>query len=192
MRSFVTDPKYLVPEGRALIRKPHTMIDVGCGVNPQTWLNAEHVVCIEPHPMYYKVLSEKYGKNPAYELYNVEWPVLQVISDKAADLVIAVDFIEHLPRVDGLVFIRNALRIARQQVAIFTPWGPYPQDYDDPTKLDFKGIPGLHWQTHQSAWRPSDFRGWDIVACRDYHRHDGNGNLLARPVGAFWAVKDLT
>ena len=189
---LVGDPKELIPEGRKRIRKPITMIDVGCGTHPQSWLNAEHHICIEPHPIYYQILRSLYWLAEGYKLLNVQWDVLKLATNNSVDLVIAVDFIEHLTHPDGIEFLIEANRIARHQIALFTPWGPYPQDYDNDTIMDLAGYPGLHWQTHKSAWTPDDFPGWDIVACKEYHRHDGNGNELDKPIGAFWAIKDLT
>ena len=189
---LVDDPKELIPEGRKLIKYSASVVDVGCGYRPQEWLKANIHVCVEPHPEYFKLLKKNYGNDPRFMLWGASWDVLKGTVSDYCGLVIAVDFIEHLTRTEGLAFIRLAERLATQQVALFTPWGPYPQNYDDPDKLDLKGIPGLHWQTHKSAWMPEDFPGWDIVACKEYHQHDGNGNELDKPIGAFWAVKDLT
>lgn len=189
---LVGDPKELVPTGRGLVCAVDSVIDVGCGFRPQTWLSCSKHICIEPHPEYYERLLQKYSRKPGYTLYNSNWRIIQAMPDQSVDTVLAVDFIEHLPKADGFTFLETAQRIARRQVVIFTPWGFYPQDFDDPNEVDFDGIAGLHWQTHKSGWRPNDFPGWNLVGCEKFHTSDGNGYPLDTPIGAFWAIKDLT
>jgi len=105
--------------------------------------------------------------------------VLPRLMDNSFDLVLAIDFIEHLTRRSGWAFLREAKRIGRR-VAIFTPLGYMEQSYA-PGELDAWQMDGTHWQTHRSGWTPQDFPGWDIEVLPDFHDHT---------VGAFWAVID--
>ena len=187
--NLLTDPHSLVPTGRAAIRPVRSVVDVGCGVHPATWLHAERHYCVEPHPEYGDTLEREYGAKRTMTLLRCTWrDALLTLANSVVDTVLALDVIEHMTREDGLRFIAEAQALARQQVVVFTPWGAYPQDYDDPTRLDFDGYHGLTWQTHKSAWTPDEFAGWSIIACREFHRHDGNGNEMVTPIGAFWAI----
>jgi len=191
--NLIIDTRQLVPTGRAHVRPAHSVVDVGCGVHPSTWLHAERRYLIEPHPEYGDHLERIYGYTQLYTLLRCTWnDALLTLRHAAVDTVLAIDVIEHMTRDDGLHFIETAQALARQQVVIFTPWGDYPQDYDDPARLDFDGYHGLTWQSHRSAWTPDDFAGWTIIACEAYHRHDGNGNELATPIGAFWAIWEVS
>src|SRR4029078_10523678 len=107
--------------------------------------------------------------DPRYVLLNATWDqAIGMFPDKSVDSVFALDFIEHLDKQDGLRMLREAERVARQQIVVFTPHGFFPQSYDDPGKPDRWGMDGGYWQTHRSGWAPDDFGdGWDIVICPD-------------------------
>lgn len=157
-----------------------TVLDVGCGIRPQQIVPAERSVGVDIHQPYLDTLHGDYICS--------DWrPALRSFKRDAFDLVIALDFIEHLYRRDGHQFLSAAKRVGKA-VAIFTPLGPFPQPYvrGEP---DGWGMDGGYWQAHRSAWTPEDFDGWEIEVCEGFHIHDAAKRLLPEPIDAFWAVK---
>lgn len=74
---------------------------------------------------------------------------------KSFDIILLFEFIEHLNRIDGEHFLETLELIARQQIAVTTPNGPFCQGMLD----------NNIWQAHRSAWRPKDFeiRGYSVI-----------------------------
>lgn len=103
--------------------------------------------------------------------------VLPTFAAGAFNVILAVDFVEHLAREAALDVIRHMQRATRH-LCVFTPDGPHPQD-KDPTGLD-----GDHWQTHRSAWRASDLEelGFHVETWPDLHLND-----KPETPGALWA-----
>jgi hypothetical protein len=93
------------------------------------------------------------------------------IRPKAVEAVVALDFIEHLSREEGMTFLADAERIARKLVVVVTPNGFLPQTDagDDP------------FDTHRSGWRVDDFRklGFRVVGVRGLRALRG---VRAKPV----------
>jgi hypothetical protein len=117
---------------------------------------------------------------------------MKILPDKSVDSVFALDVIEHMEKEDGLKFLKEAERVARQQIMIYTPLGFYPQTYDDPDKSDRWGMGGGYWQTHRSGWSPEDFgEGWELICCKEYHFIDEDEQLLEKPFGAIWAFRNF-
>lgn len=169
---------------RYLSPPPETVLDVGCGIQPQTLTKPRVHVCIDAHRPYLERLqAEKFDGVLIASRWNV---VLPRFLDRSFDALFALDVIEHWPHEEGLKFLSQARRVAKT-VLIFTPDGPFPQRYE-PGEADAWGMGGGWWQTHRSAWAPEDFSGWDILELPGFHTTDACGNELPEPIGAFWSV----
>jgi hypothetical protein len=179
---------------RGLIRRrlvsAHTILDVGCGIRPQTLVWPKLHICVEIHDEYVEYLRERCSRSAHYLMIHASWrDALRVMASKSVDTVFALDFIEHLSKEDGFDFLAQAERIARRQVVLFTPLGFFPQSYEHPNDKDRWGMHGTRWQTHRSGWTPEDFPiEWEIVACRDYHT-DGPHGPIDKPRGSIWAIR---
>jgi GT2 family glycosyltransferase len=100
---------------------------------------------------------------------------LAAFGDKAFDVAICIDVIEHLAYPESFVLVGHLQRIARK-VCIFTPEGHAPQDHD----AYMMGAD--HAQTHKSSWHVEDLQklGFEAqVMHKDFH---GPGQ------GALWGV----
>jgi hypothetical protein len=107
--------------------------------------------------------------------------------------VFALDFIEHLEKQDGVRMLREAQRVARRQIVVYTPLGFFPQSYDDPHKTDRWGMDGGYWQTHRSGWDYDDFGPeWEFICSPDFLFLDEDNQPLAEPLPAFWAIRNLS
>jgi hypothetical protein len=174
---------------RARVEPARVVVDVGPGIRPQTILSPAIHLCVEPFEPYLSRLREDVGNDPRFVFLNATWDgVLPLMPDHSVDTVVALDVIEHLGRSGGRKLLEHSVRIARQQVVVFTPLGFYRQSYRH-RGTDRWGMQGGRWQTHRSGWSPDDFGDeWHIVGCRDFHTVDENEEALDEPFGAFWAV----
>jgi hypothetical protein len=170
------------------------VLDLGAGICPQPFIKKPYVhICVEAHRPYLERLKREVSEDPKFVLINAPWEeVISNFPDKSVDTVFALDFIEHLEKAEGFRMLREAERVARCQVIVYTPLGFFPQSYDDPNKPDRWGMDGGKWQTHRSGWELEDFgQQWEFVICPDYLHHDEDNQLLDEPMGAFWAIRNL-
>lgn len=148
-----------IPAGFTL-PTPGSVLDVGCGLQPQAlWRPTREgpiSVGLDAHlPYLDKLRSER-----AYDaiLIHATWDeFMPMLVEDSFDVVVALDFIEHLERKDGIEFLEEAQRVGRS-VVIFTPNGRLEQT-EDAWKMG-----GEKWQTHRSAWKSKDFpksKGWE-------------------------------
>lgn len=159
---------------RSLPRKVGSVLDVGCGIKPQRIVEANRYVGLDAHRPYLEQIQPKY----------THWTlicgraneILPRLTDESFDLVLALDFIEHLTHRAGRRFLQHALRVGKR-VAVFTPLGYMEQSYRE-GDTDAWGMDGCHWQTHRSGWTPEDFPGWEIQMLEHFHEN----------ASAFWAI----
>lgn len=181
----------LLPTACAKLLDVHTVLDIGCGIHPQRLIAAPVHICCEPFWEYlHRVMVETAGDSRYVFLNATIDQATAVFPPGSVDTVFLVDVVEHLEKPVGTIAISQVMRIARRQVVVFTPVGFMPQHYEEGDE-DQWGMQGGAWQEHRSAWTPEDFPaadGWQVVACRDFHRNDANGDPLPEPCGAMWAV----
>jgi hypothetical protein len=169
------------------------VLDLGPGICPQPFIKKPYLhICVEAHRPYVDRLKLEVADDPKYVFINAPCnEVLSTFPDNSVDTVFALDFIEHLEKTDGFRMLREAERVARCQVVVYTPLGFFPQSYD-PGKLDRWGMDGGKWQTHRSGWDPEDFGDqWEFVICPDYIHLDEHNQPMERPMGGLWAIRNL-
>lgn len=167
------------------------VLDVGAGIQPQTFFIPTVHIIIEPYIPYIDNLMNRQNEIPRKVFLNGTWDkTMTFLPDRSVDTVFALDVIEHFEKEDGLKFIKEAERVAKKQIAIFTPFGLYPQFYEPGNEMDRWGMGGGYWQSHRSGWEPKDFGDdWEFLVCKDFHFTDQYGEVLDQPFGAFWAIK---
>jgi hypothetical protein len=166
------------------------VLDIGCGIRPQRFVQADFQICLEPSAEYLSFLK---ACTPGANLVGLPFSALQgleFLGDKSVDSVFLVDVLEHMPRQVGEAVIAQCSRVARKQIIIFTPLGFMPQEVHA-GEPDAWGMAGGELQQHKSGWNPEDFESWDVVACKDFHRVDHRGTEIDPPYGAFYAIKTL-
>lgn len=178
----------------ARVEDVEVVLDLGPGIRPQPFVKKPYLhICVDAHRPYLERVKREVGDDPKYVFINAPWAeAVRMFPDKSVDTVFAIDFIEHLEKEDGLNMIREAQRVARRQVVIFTPQGFFPQSYEDPQKLDRWGMDGGYWQTHRSGWLPEDFGDeWEFVISPDFITEDEHEHHMDEPMGAIWAIRNL-
>ena len=175
------------------VRHVDVVLDLGPGICPQPFFKPRVHICVDAHRPYLEHIKGKLGWDPRYVFINAPWDqVIGMFPDKSVDTVFALDFVEHLEKQDGQRMLREAERVARRQVVVYTPHGFFPQSYDDPAKPDRWGMDGGFWQTHRSGWDFEDFGdSWDIVCSPDYLVEDEHGQPMEKPMGALFAIRNI-
>lgn len=180
----------------AIRRLEHTsvVLDIGCGIQPQRYVLPQVHICCEPFSQYIEVLQEKirHENDRTYVVLNSTWSdAVNLFPAKSVDTVFLNDVIEHLEKDEALALLAATERIARRQMAVFTPLGFMPQQHPD--GKDAWGLDGGSWQEHKSGWQPEDFdASWDIYASKVFHLTDSMGTVLDQPFGALWAIKTFS
>lgn len=174
------------------VKDTEVVLDLGAGIVPQWFVPRALVhICVDAHRPYLEhVLRER--DDPRLVLLNARWDeAVAMLPDKSVDSVFALDFIEHLEKEDGLRMLREAERIARVQIVVYTPNGFFPQSYK-PGGRDRWGMDGGFWQTHRSGWGVEDFgEGWEFVISPDFIVLDENNQPRDEPMAALWAIRNL-
>jgi hypothetical protein len=179
---------------RRNVKDAEVVLDLGAGIVPQPFVSKPLVhICVDAHRPYLERAKREVADDPRYVFLNARWDdVIGMLPDKCVDAVYALDFIEHLEKEDGLRMLREAERVARVQIVVYTPHGFFPQSYQ-PHGRDRWGMDGGFWQTHHSGWGTEDFgEGWDFVISPDFIVLDEHNQPLEEPRGALWAFRDLS
>ena len=184
----------LVPTACARLLPADSVLDVGCGIRPQPYLDARIHICCEPCRQYLDRLMVETAGDARYVYLRLDLAgVLAAFPLRSVDTVFLLEVLEHLDRAEAKAALAGAVGLARKQVVVSTPIGFLPQA---PVRgeEDQWGMGGGRWQEHRSAWQPEDFpaaEGWEVIACREYHARDAHGRPLETPVGAMWAIRHV-
>jgi len=132
------------------IKPVKRIIDIGPGIKPVRFFEPELHICVEPSPVYAKIL-----KDNGYNVVNATAiDALKVLD--AVDSIFMLDVIEHMEKEEGFEVIELAKKKALSQVIIFTPNGFLDQTTDE------WGYGQTEWQTHRSGWYVGDFPEFKI------------------------------
>jgi hypothetical protein len=168
-----------------------TLLDIGCAFRPQDFVDAKIHICCEPHEEYMdRLIVETAGQAKYVYLRSDLEESSKLFPPSSVDSVFLIDVIEHVDREKGLASVERLKRVARKQIALFTPIGFMPQE-SHADGVDPWGMGGSDWQRHRSGCLPDEFPasgGWKVIACNDFHKLDGYGRPLDKPFGAMWAI----
>lgn len=144
-----------------------TCADIGPGLRPQRMLDCPVHVLVEPFRPYADRLVSTYPGKVVINSFAT--PYLNGMLDKSIDTVFLLDVIEHIEKEEGRELLRQACRVARVQVVLFTPLGFMPHEGHESENDWGDGIENKSTQRHLSGWVPEEFQGAINVICEDYH-----------------------
>jgi hypothetical protein len=100
-------------------------------------------------------------------------------TENSVDVVIMLDFIEHLSKDRGVVIIEQAKKIARRSIILLTPlwWTDNSVNVNDPDMWCYGNI----FDYHKSLWTLEDFAGWN--------RFTNNPNVSDKYFVGAWTKK---
>jgi hypothetical protein len=174
----------------------NSILDVGCGIRPQTFSNPFIRIHVDAHQQYLDIVRQAndnkiglYNWNKFY-INRTTHDIIKYFPDKMVDSIFLIDVIEHLDKEHGKALIAKFEKIARNQIVLFTPLGFVEQHHED--GKDAWGLDGGKWQEHKSGWLPEDFDDrWEMIICEDFHELDNMGKPRPEPVSAFFAIRNV-
>ena len=167
-----------------LIKTPHSLLDIGCGIRPQNLVKPSVHICIEPFQEY----IDKLDKNKYIIIKGMSENVLNLFENNNIDTIVLSDVIEHMEKNVGENVLKEVERIASKQIILFTPYGYLKQEENG--ELDAWGMHGVELQKHRSGWTENDFDdNWNIYIIDDFHTMNNIGIKYDSPKAAIYAIK---
>ena len=143
-----------------------SLLDVGCGEG-----TLKSVECLRSVGVDVELLSLTKAKGKGNYSDCIRGDVRALpFKAKSFDIVLCVEVIEHLEKIEGVDFIKQLEEVAAKQLIITTPWG-----YTEP----WKGIYNDSARTHVSGWLPTEFRqlGYETSPIYYFRYPSGFGKL---------------
>jgi hypothetical protein len=191
MKIITMNPTELKSAASSRIVPSKVVLDIGCGIRPQTFFRPEVHICAEPYEEYLNALTNQMmkGTQPRLVLLKATWgQVVDLFPKQSVDSVFILDVIEHLEKKEGKRLLKATESIATGQIVVFTPLG-FMAQHDHEGK-DAWGLEGGAWQEHRSGWLPEDFgEDWEFLLSETFYTTDAWGNKLEKPHGAFYAIR---
>lgn len=174
------------------ILKTDIVLDIGCGIRPQTFFQPKLHICCDPYEEYVKILQNRFSDNRNVLILHGTWDsVIKLFPNHSIDSIFLIDVIEHIEKDEGWNLLKECERVARKQIVIFSPLGFVSQEYQS-GDVDGWGLDGTDWQVHKSGWVPEDFdNSWKILGSKEYHYVDPKGEIIDPPYGALWIIKNI-
>lgn len=166
-----------------------SILDVGsgpCYVTRDKRFLGKNIICLDIHQPYLKE-CKKFG----FKTLNIDAKkVSKYFSPGSVDIVLCMDFLEHLKKREALKLLYELEQIARHQIIIFGPLGYVPADKDE------FGRTGNPYRVHRSFWEKEEFErlGYQCEVLKGYHKDIRGGyskHLSDKPLSAdaVWAIK---
>jgi hypothetical protein len=178
----------LFPRVIPKLKEVDIVLDIGPGIQPQKFIVPAVHICCEPFGQYVEKVQQitETADDRQYIIIQATWAeAMKIFPPKSVDAIYLLDVIEHLDKKESTELLKQAEKIARKQVVIFTPLGFIEQYH--PTGKDAWGLDGVAWQEHKSGWMPEDFDdSWECLVAKEFHNAD---DLHHTSCGAFWAIK---
>lgn len=143
------------------------VLDVGSGMAQyhaallgESAPRVDQLVLLDAHAPYLGERAQRFAKEIELSrvvlLHGEALAVLRTVDDECLDVVMAIDFVEHLVLDDAIRVVNEMKRALKPggKLLVFVPEGNHPQDKDH-----FQSG-GDFWQTHRSTWYLDDVRNF--------------------------------
>lgn len=141
----------------AQIEPNDTILDIGCGIRNQTRkLDPSRVTSLDAW--------EKVNPDVLIDLEKEKLP----FPENSFDVILMIDFIEHLDKPRGIELIEECKIIARKKIVLWTPtfWTDNSVNVNNPDLWCY----GNKYDYHKSLWTAEDFKdGWTEIPQNDYY-----------------------
>lgn len=182
------DREEMIDVSKELVKPCNTLVDVGCGLRPYIYEKSKIHICIEPYEEYINIAKSVYKNHNMVFIKKYALEGLKLFPDNSIDTVVMLDFIEHVEKKEGFEILKEADRITKKQIVVFTPLGYVSNDSGE---KDNWGLDGVSFQEHKSGWLPEDFgEGWEINVSKDFHRRTKPNAENVDFYGCIWAIKN--
>ena len=151
--SALLDHSLIRPDG---LIEVDSVLEIGPGIRPMQWYTPKNHTCVEPSPVYAKILADNGYTTWEHTAAEVLKEIPFGIEAAKFEQIIMLDVIEHMEKDEGSEVILDLMEYAPKQIVIYTPYGFLQQSGDA------WGLGQDYWQEHRSGWFPEDFPGWTI------------------------------
>lgn len=128
---------------RSRCRRTDAVLDVGCGEGRYSNLGVKHYVGVDSWP----------ACNPSLilNLKTVDLP----FAENTFDVVLMIDFVEHLEKYRSRQLIEQAKEICSRELLVMTPiaWDANTAAFEDPEEFHYQNPDVIH----KSIWEEADF-----------------------------------
>jgi SAM-dependent methyltransferase len=160
------------------LRDCDSVLDLGCGeTSPIRFLSFKYKVGVDLHKPYLLLNKQRYAR-AFYDDYVLANLTKLSFAEGCFDVVVALDVIEHLPKLKGFKLIQDMIVWAKKKVVVFTPNGFVVQNEDPRNKL----------QLHKSGWNTKDFErlGFKVYGINGWRFLRGEGARVRFSPKTFW------
>jgi hypothetical protein len=141
-----------------------TILDIGCGNKEKTIMfKKENVVSLDAW--------DKVNPDICLDVSKEKLPY----EKNSFDIILMIDFIEHIEKERGLELIEECKNIIRKKIILLTPlfWTDNAINVNNPDLWCF----GNNYDYHKSLWEEKDFTGWQRVPFEGYFLGSWNKGL---------------
>lgn len=132
-----------------------TILDIGCGNKDKTSMfKKENVTSLDAW--------DRVSPDICLDLSKEKLPY----KDNSFDVILMIDFIEHIEKNRGIELIEECKKIVRKKIILFTPliWSDNSINVNNPDLWCFGNI----FDYHKSLWSAEDFVGWGRIPFEGY------------------------
>lgn len=151
------------------VKEDETLLSLCAGVGFELHeIECKEITAVDIHQPHLDKLSETYPqvKTVCSDILSY----LKKQKDNSFDVVSLIDGIEHLTKKDGLEALREAVRVCKREMLVFTPKG-----FTKNEPHNAWGIEGSdEYQKHKSGWEPEELAefGFEVVtSCANHSPH---------------------
>lgn len=133
-----------------------SVLDIGCGDKHRTaYLTDNKVVSLDAW--------EKVNPDILLDLEVSSLP----FKENSFDVILMIDFIEHLSKISGKRILEEAYKICRKKIILLTPlwWSDNSENVNNPALWCYKN----QFDYHKSLWTVEDFSSWTSIPCGQYY-----------------------
>lgn len=173
---------------RRELRDCNTVLDLGCGSNSplRIFSKGRKTVGVD----IFKPSIEMSKKRRIHNKYICEDIIKMKIKPKSYDCIMAMDFIEHVKKRDGIKLLKKMEEGAKKKVIVFTPRGFVEQD----AHTHDRAAENKH-QEHLSGWEVEEMRkrGYKVYGTNGLtFLRDDHGRIRIKPDMLGVLISDLT
>jgi len=150
-----------------------TVLDFGCGIMTQSKdLNCKTMVGVDIWGQYLDALKNKFTVLKV----NLSKEQLDIFVDNSFDVVLLLDIVEHFDKSIAINLIKQAERIARKKVIIYTPSGFLKQE-KSPNSTWGANNP---YQKHRCGFKAEELEsmGYEVICLTDQYFNFGKIETL--------------
>ena len=135
---------------KTYVNETDKVLDIGCGDKRRS----SDLICKEV------VTLDAWDKTRPDVLLDLEINDLP-FPEQSFDVVLIIDFIEHLDKERGRIILEQAKRVTKRVVIILTPlwWQDNAENVNNPELWCYNN----EYDYHKSLWKVDDFTGWERI-----------------------------